>query len=304
LSARVLEGTALAAELRAEAAAEAKTFRSSAGRPPGLRVILVGEDPGSTVYVRSKEKAAREAGFFADTLRLPASTPESELLKRIAEANADDAVDGLLVQMPLPAAIDTRKVLDTVDPAKDVDGFHPTNVGLLAQGRPHLVPCTPSGILELLRRNGIPISGKRAVVVGRSEIVGKPMAALLLAESATVTIAHSRTRDLPGVCREAEILVVAIGKPRFLTAEHIQAGAVVIDVGINRLETGLCGDVDFESVRALASAVSPVPGGVGPLTVAMLLKNTVKAARDRLATPTSPPGLRPTPSPAGEGDGG
>lgn len=281
MSARVLEGTALAAELRAEAAADAKAFQSSTGRPPGLRVILVGEDPGSTVYVRSKESAARDAGFWADTLRLSASSSEDELLERIAQANREDRVDGLLVQMPLPPSIDARRVIDAVDPAKDVDGFHPLNVGLLHQGRPHLVPCTPAGIRELLRRSEIPISGKRAVVVGRSEIVGKPMAALLLAENATVTIAHSRTRDLAGVCRKAEILVVAIGKPRFLTAEFVRPGAVVIDVGINRLDAGLCGDVDFESVRAVASAVTPVPRGVGPLTVAMLLKNTVKAARAR-----------------------
>jgi methylenetetrahydrofolate dehydrogenase (NADP+)/methenyltetrahydrofolate cyclohydrolase len=291
---RVLEGTSVAAELRSEAAREAAGFLATFGRAPELRVILAGDDPGSAVYVRSKEKAAREAGFAAETLRLPSSTTESELLGRVSEANRDPSVDGLLVQMPLPSGIDARRILDAVDPAKDVDGFHPVNAGLLQQGRPHLVPCTPAGIMELLRRSDIAVSGKRAVVVGRSDIVGKPMGALLLAAHATVSMAHSRTRDLPAVCREAEILVVAIGRPRFVTAEFVRPGAVVIDVGINRLEGGLTGDVDFESVRALASAATPVPKGVGPLTVAMLLKNTVKAALSR---------MRPdplAPSPGGE----
>ena len=303
MTARVLEGTALAAALRAEAAAEAIAFAGAHGRAPGLRVILVGNDPGSSVYVRSKEKAAWEARIAADTLRLPAETSIDELLARVGEANADPAVDGVLVQMPLPAGLDGRRVLDAVDPAKDVDGFHPMNVGLLQQGRPHLVPCTPAGIMELLRRDGIAVAGKRAVVVGRSEIVGKPMAALLLAGNATVTVAHSKTPDLPAVCREGEILVVAIGRPRFVTAEFVRPGAVVIDVGINRLETGLAGDVDFASVREVASAVTPVPKGVGPLTVAMLLKNTVLAANARarnLAARGAKPHPLP-PSPGGEG---
>jgi methylenetetrahydrofolate dehydrogenase (NADP+)/methenyltetrahydrofolate cyclohydrolase len=302
VTARVLEGTALAAELRAEAAAEAVEFAAKNGRAPGLRVILVGNDPGSSVYVRSKEKAAWEARIAADTLRLPAETTLEELLARVAEANADPGVDGLLVQMPLPPGLDGRRVLDAVDPAKDVDGFHPFNVGLLQQGRPHLVPCTPAGIMELLRRNGITVAGKRAVVVGRSEIVGKPMAALLLSANATVTVAHSKTPDLAAVCREAEILVVAVGKPRFVTAEFVRPGAVVIDVGINRLEAGLAGDVDFDSVRAVASAVTPVPRGVGPLTVAMLLKNTVRAANARARDLTRSRNLTPLPpSPGGEG---
>jgi methylenetetrahydrofolate dehydrogenase (NADP+)/methenyltetrahydrofolate cyclohydrolase len=281
MSARVLEGAPLAETLRNEASAESARFREEAGRPPGLRVILVGEDPGSTVYVRSKERAAVAAGLRAETVRLPAGISEPELLLHVEEANRDTEIDGLLVQMPLPPGIDFRKILDAVDPAKDVDGFHPINVGLLQQGRPRLVPCTPAGILELLRRDGQKIDGRRAVIVGRSEIVGKPMAALLLAANATVTIAHSKTEDLPGVCRSAEILVVAVGRPRFITRDFIRPGAVVIDVGINRLETGLCGDVDFESVREVASAITPVPKGVGPLTVAMLLKNTVKAAFER-----------------------
>ena len=292
---RTLEGTAVAAALRSEAAAEAADFRARFGRAPGLRVILAGDDPGSTVYVRNKERAARDAGIAADTVRLPATTSESALLARVAEANRDPAVDGLLVQMPLPSSIDTRRVLDAVDPGKDVDGFHPLNVGLLQQGRPHLVPCTPAGIMELLRRSEIVVAGRRAVVVGRSEIVGKPMAALLLAAHATVTTTHSRTPDLPAVCREGEILVVAIGRPRFVTAEFVRPGAVVIDVGINRVDSILTGDVDFASVRAVASAATPVPGGVGPLTVAMLLKNTVKAALSRVKLHTL------APSPGGEG---
>jgi len=297
---RTLEGTAVAGALRSEAAAEAADFRARHGRPPGLCVILAGDDPGSAVYVRNKEKAAHDAGIATSTVRLPATTSEGELLARVAEANRDPDVDGLLVQMPLPRAIHTRRVLDAVDPAKDVDGFHPVNAGLLQQGRPHLVPCTPAGIMELLRRSEIPVAGCRAVVVGRSEIVGKPMAALLLAAHATVTTAHSRTRDLPAVCREGEILVVAIGRARFVTAEFVRAGAVVIDVGINRVDAGLAGDVDFESVRHVASAVTPVPRGIGPLTVAMLLKNTVKAARTRLERNLSPL----PPSPRGEGNSG
>jgi methylenetetrahydrofolate dehydrogenase (NADP+)/methenyltetrahydrofolate cyclohydrolase len=279
VTARRLSGAALAEILRSEAAEEAAKFRERAGRPPGLRVVLVGDDPGSAVYVRSKEKAAVAAGLKAETIRLPSSTSEAGLLEQVALANDSPEIDGLLVQMPLPRQIDSRRVLDAIDPGKDVDGFHPENVGLLQQGRPRFVPCTPAGILELLRRDGEPLEGRRAVVVGRSEIVGKPMAALLLRESATVTVAHSRTPDLPAVCREADILVVAVGKPRFVTRNFVRPGAVVIDVGINRLPGGLCGDVDFEAVSEVASALTPVPGGVGPLTVAMLLKNTVQAAR-------------------------
>ncbi len=289
MSARVLEGGPLAEALRKEAAAEASEFVKRAGRPPGLRVILVGDDLGSTVYVRSKEKAAVAAGLFAETLRLPSTISEAELLGHVAEANRAPEIDGLLVQMPLPPSIRSRVVIDAIDPSKDVDGFHPLNVGLLQQGRPWLVPCTPAGILELLRRESPAIEGRHAVVVGRSEIVGKPMAALLLAANATVTIAHSKTGNLPDICRQAEILVVAIGRPRFITGDFVRPGAVVIDVGINRVESGLCGDVDFESVREIAGAITPVPKGVGPLTVAMLLKNTVKAAYGRgEASPRTP----------------
>jgi methylenetetrahydrofolate dehydrogenase (NADP+)/methenyltetrahydrofolate cyclohydrolase len=281
VSAEILDGRRIAAELRAEAAREAAEFRSLAGRRPRLHVILVGEDPASAVYVRNKGRAAEEAGIDAPTTRLPEATPPAELLERIAASNADRGVDGILVQLPLPGQIDTRAVLDSVDPGKDVDGFHPENAGLLHQGRPRFVPCTPAGIVEMLRRCGIDPSGRRAVVVGRSDIVGKPMAALLLAANATVTIAHSRTRDLRAVCREADILVAAVGRAHLIGREHVSPGAVVVDVGMNRIDGRLCGDVDFEAVRPIASAITPVPGGVGPLTIAMLLKNTVRAARSR-----------------------
>ncbi len=281
VAALILDGKKIAAELRAEAAAGAAEFRRRHGRAPKLIVFLAGEDPASTVYVRNKAKASAEAGIDAPTVNLPANVAQEELLARLAEANRDPATDGILVQLPLPSRIDTRAVLDAVAPEKDVDGFHPENVGRLHQGRPRFVPCTPAGILELLERYRIPVEGRRAVVVGRSDIVGKPMAALLLARNATVTTAHSRTRDLAGVCREAEILVAAIGRPRFLGAAHVAPGATAVDVGINRVEGKLVGDLDFEAVAPIAGAVTPVPGGVGPLTIAMLLKNTVKAARLR-----------------------
>jgi methylenetetrahydrofolate dehydrogenase (NADP+)/methenyltetrahydrofolate cyclohydrolase len=278
MTARILDGKALAAELRFEAAAEAAEFRKRSGRSPRLVVFLVGEDPGSAIYVRSKAKAAGESGIEATTETLPETIREADILSRIRRANEDARTDGILVQMPLPSAIDARRVLDTIDPMKDVDGFHPENAGLLVQGRPRFVPCTPAGILELLERNKIPIVGKRAVVVGRSEIVGRPAAALLVKRDATVMIAHSKTRDLAAVCREAEILVAAIGRPGFIGKDHVSPGATVIDVGINREDGKIRGDVDFEAVREIAGALSPVPGGVGPLTVAMLLKNTAKAA--------------------------
>ena len=278
VSAIVLDGKKIAAEIRAEAAAGAAEFRRLAGRAPKLRVFIVGDDPASAVYVRNKSKAAEEAGIEAPTTVLPARTSQADLLARLAEVNGDASTDGILVQMPLPSPIDSRTVLDAVDPEKDVDGFHPVNVGLLHQGRPRFVPCTPAGILQLLDRYAIPIEGRRAVVVGRSEIVGKPMAALLLARNATVTTAHSRTRDLAAVCREAEILVAAIGRARLFGRDHVAPGATVVDVGITRQEGKLSGDVDFEAVREVAGAITPVPGGVGPLTIAMLLKNTVKAA--------------------------
>ncbi len=271
------------------------------GPAPYLRVLLVGENPASQAYVSSKAKAAAEAGIRAETLRLPVDISPAALLAEVARANADTQVDGILVQLPLPPGHDSARVLDSVHPLKDVDGFHPENVGLLHQGRPRFVPCTPAGIIELLAAYEIPIKGARAVVLGRSDIVGKPIAALLTARDATVTICHSKTRDLAAVCREADILVAAIGRPGFVTREFVREGAAVIDVGINRLssvddapeglkrsarirkaieEKGrvLVGDVDFDDVAPIAGWITPVPGGIGPLTVAMLLQNTIKAA--------------------------
>jgi len=243
--------------------------------------VRVGNDPASEIYVRNKARKAKELGLEGKELVFDASLPEAELLARTEQLNSDDNVDGILVQLPLPKQIDPKKVIDAVDPAKDVDGFHPINVGLLHLGRPLLVPATPAGIMRLIASTGVDIAGARAVVIGRSDIVGKPVAALLLRENATVTICHSRTRDLPGVAREADIVVAAIGKPRFVTAEMIKRGAIVIDVGINRVDGKLAGDVDFDRVREVASWITPVPGGVGPMTIAMLMKNTVIAAQRR-----------------------
>jgi methylenetetrahydrofolate dehydrogenase (NADP+)/methenyltetrahydrofolate cyclohydrolase len=296
----LLDGAALAKKIRARAAESAAAI-SRTGSPPSLRVLLVGENPASEAYVSSKAKAAAEAGIRADTLRLPVDISPAALLAEVARANADPLVDGLLVQLPLPPGHDAVRVLDSVHPLKDVDGFNPENVGLLHQGRPRFVPCTPSGILELLIAYEIPIRGRRAVVLGRSDIVGKPVAALLTARDATVTICHSRTANLAEVCREADILVAAIGKPGFVTRAFVREGAAVVDVGINRLESlgeapvglrgsgrlraaieargsVLVGDVDFDDVAPTAGWITPVPGGVGPLTVAELLMNTVKAA--------------------------
>jgi len=275
VTARIIDGKALAAALRSEVAAKV----AAAGFTPGLAVVLVGEDPASTVYVRTKDRAAREAGIAARTIRLPADTTQADLLSTIRTLNGDDTIDGILVQLPLPRGIDTRAVIEAIDPAKDVDGFHPTNVGYLADGRPTLVPCTPLGVMKMLQATGIETSGARAVVLGRSAIVGRPMARLLVAADATVTIAHSRTRDLPAECRRADILVAAIGKPEFVQADWIQPGATVVDVGINRLPDGrLVGDVAFDACAAVAGAITPVPGGVGPMTVACLLENTLTAA--------------------------
>jgi methylenetetrahydrofolate dehydrogenase (NADP+) / methenyltetrahydrofolate cyclohydrolase len=281
MTARILDGRAIAAQIHEEAARDAARFRLSHGRSPRLVVFVAGEDPASTVYVRNKTIAAAAAGIDAQTVELPESVSTDDLLALVGRADNDDATDGILVQMPLPVGVDGRRVLDAVAPEKDVDGFHPINVGLLQQGRPRFVSCTPAGILELLIRSGIPVSGRRAVIIGRSDIVGKPMAALLLAGNATVTITHSKTRDLPAVCREAEILVAAVGRAGLVTAEFVRDGAVVIDVGITRTAEGLRGDVDFDAVKEKASAITPVPGGVGPLTVAMLLRNTVAAAQGR-----------------------
>ena len=278
MTARLIDGKAVAAALRAEVAEKVR----AAGFTPGLAVVLVGEDPASSVYVRTKDRAAREAGIDARTIRLPADTSRTDLLGVIRTLNTDPAIDGILVQLPLPNGIDARAVIEAIDPAKDVDGFHPVNVGHLANGHPALVPCTPLGVMKLLRSAGIETRGARAVVLGRSAIVGRPMAALLLTADATVTIAHSRTRDLPAECRGADILIAAVGRPEMVRGDWIKPGATVIDVGINRLPDGrLTGDAAFASCAGVAGAITPVPGGVGPMTVACLLENTLTAALRR-----------------------
>jgi methylenetetrahydrofolate dehydrogenase (NADP+)/methenyltetrahydrofolate cyclohydrolase len=260
---------------------EVRETLAGLGYAPGLVVIRVGNDPASEVYVRNKAKKAKELGLRGTESVFDASMSEAQLLAEIDRLNRDDDVDGILVQLPLPKQIDSKKIIKAIDPRKDVDGFHPINVGLLHLGQPSLVPCTPAGVLRLIASTETKIEGARAVVIGRSDIVGKPVAALLLRENATVTICHSRTRDLPSVAREADILVAAIGKPRFVTADMVRRGAVVIDVGINRVDGKLTGDVDFEPVREIASWITPVPGGVGPMTIAMLMSNTVAAAKVR-----------------------
>ena len=278
MTARILDGKALGARLRAGLAARI------AGLPfkPGLRVVRVGEDPASGVYVRNKDRAAAEAGFDSATVHLPESTTEADLLAEIARLNADPAVDGILVQLPLPAHIRAEAAIAAVDPRKDVDGFHPLNAGQLAAGEPGLVPCTPRGVMHLLAEAGATLRGARALVLGRSQIVGRPMAQLLLGADCTVTIAHSRTRDLPAECRRAEILVAAAGRAEMVRGDWIAPGAVVIDVGINRLPDGkLVGDVAYAEALGHAGAITPVPGGVGPMTIACLLENTLEAALAR-----------------------
>lgn len=277
MAAAILDGKKAAQEIRASLKEEVARLKAR-GLTPGLAVVLVGEDPASKVYVKQKEKACREAGIASQVYRLPEDTSEESLLQLIQELNADRAVHGILVQLPLPGRLDANRVIQAIDPAKDVDGFHPLNVGRLAVGLPAPVPCTPRGIIHLLDAYGIPIAGRHAVVVGRSNIVGKPLAQLLLARNATVTVCHSKTVDLASLTRTADILVAAAGKPRLITRGMVKPGAVVVDVGINRLPEGLVGDVDFEAVREVAGYITPVPGGVGPLTIAMLLKNTLEAA--------------------------
>jgi methylenetetrahydrofolate dehydrogenase (NADP+)/methenyltetrahydrofolate cyclohydrolase len=278
MTARILDGKALGARLRAGLAARI------AGLPfkPGLRVVRVGEDPASGVYVRNKDRAAAEAGFDSATIHLPETTTEADLLAEIARLNADPAVDGILVQLPLPAHIRAEAAIAAVDPRKDVDGFHPLNAGRLAAGEPGLVPCTPRGVMHLLAEAGVTLRGARALVLGRSQIVGRPMAQLLLGADCTVTIAHSRTRDLPAECRRAEILIAAAGRAEMVRGDWIAPGAVVIDVGINRLPDGkLVGDVAYAEALGHAGAITPVPGGVGPMTIACLLENTLEAALAR-----------------------
>ncbi len=278
MTATLIDGKAVAARLRTDLAARI------AGLPwaPGLVVVRVGEDPASGVYVRNKDRAAREAGFASRTRHLPETTTEAELLAEIAALNADPEVDGILVQLPLPAQIRAEAAIAAVDPAKDVDGFHPMNAGRLASGLPGLVPCTPRGAMHLLAEAGVALRGARAIVLGRSQIVGRPMAQLLLGADCTVTIAHSRTTDLPGECRRADIVVAAVGRAEMVRGDWIKPGAVVIDVGINRLDSGrLVGDVAFAEALPHAGAITPVPGGVGPMTIACLLENTLQAALAR-----------------------
>lgn len=285
MSARLIDGKAFAAGLRAKVAAQVEGFRAKAGRAPGLAVVLVGDDPASNVYVRSKGKATLEAGMESFEYRLPETTSEAELLALVDTLNADRAVDGILVQLPLPRHIDERKVITRIDPDKDVDGFHPVNAGRLATGLEGFVPCTPLGCLMLIKDALGDLGGKDAVVIGRSNIVGKPMALLLLGQNCTVTIAHSRTRDLPEVVRRADIVVAAVGRPEMVRGDWLKPGAVVIDVGINRLPPAgdgqkgrLVGDVAFGEAREVAAAITPVPGGVGPMTIACLIRNTLVSA--------------------------
>jgi methylenetetrahydrofolate dehydrogenase (NADP+) / methenyltetrahydrofolate cyclohydrolase len=282
VAARTIDGKAVAAAVRERVAAEVVAFEGEAGRVSALATVIVGEDPASRIYVANKHKACAEAGMRSVHHELPAATSEGELLELVGRLGAQEDVDGILVQLPLPPQIDPDAVVTAIDPAKDVDGLTPTNAGLLAHGAPGLVPCTPAGVMELLRHEGVELEGAEAVVVGRSKLVGVPVARLLLAANATVTVCHSRTRDLAATCRRADVLVAAVGVPRLLGADAVKPGAVVIDVGMNRTEEGLSGDVDFEPVAEVASAITPVPGGVGPMTIAMLLVNTLAAARARV----------------------
>lgn len=300
---QILDGNHVRDQIKAECRPRVERVKAHSGRAPGLAVVLVGDNPASQVYVRNKTKTAEELGIHGETITHPASMTTEQLLALIKELNERPDVDGILVQLPLPAHIDSQKVLLAVAPDKDVDGFHPYNVGLLSTGRPGLRPCTPAGVIQILKRYNLPIAGKNAVVIGRSDIVGKPMAMLLLHESATVTICHSRTQDLPGVCRTADILVAAIGKPAMVTADFIKPGAVVIDVGINKVDSRaeaerifdpsrlpdfdkrgslLVGDVRPDDMARVSSAYTPVPGGVGPLTIAMLMNNTIESAERRV----------------------
>jgi len=287
VSATILDGKALAEEIRAEAAQQVSEFVASKGVVPCLAAVLVGENAGSEVYVRNKRKACEKAGIASQLHRLAAESSTEELLALVDKLNCDPKVHGILVQLPLSKGMDETRVLHAVNPLKDVDAFHPENVGRIVQGRPRFLPCTPNGIQQLLIRRGITIAGSHVVVLGRSDIVGKPVAIMLMQRGpggdATVTVCHSRTKNLPEVTRQADILIVAIGRAKFVTADMVKPGATVIDVGINRTDAGLVGDVDFAAVREVAGQITPVPGGVGPLTIAMLLHNTLAAARMQVA---------------------
>ncbi len=274
---QIINGKAIAAGLRAELKAKTQQLAQT-GKRPGLAVIIVGDDPASRVYVNNKKKACAEIGFYSEEYALPGNTTTEQLLLLINELNARSDINGILCQLPLPKGIDEKAVLLAISPEKDVDAFHPENVGHIMIGDSALLPCTPAGVMYLLRQAGVELTGKRAVVIGRSNIVGKPMALLLLQQNATVTVCHSRTQNLPQTVQEADVVVAAIGKAKFITKNYIKPGAVVIDVGMNRDENGkLCGDVDFESVAPVCSAITPVPGGVGPMTIAMLMQNTLTA---------------------------
>ena len=290
MTAKIIDGTAMAREVRAEVAEGVSALKASTGLTPGLAVVLVGDDPASAAYVRNKGRAATEAGIMARDVRLPAETSQDELLEKVAELNEDHRVHGMIVQLPLPSHVDEHVVTEAIDPRKDVDGLHPMNVGRLVAGRPRFVPATPAGVQQMLLRSGYDPEGCRVVVCGRSEIVGKPLSILLMqrleGSNATVTVCHTRTRDLAEVTRQADILVAAVGSPLFVTGDMVRDGAVVIDVGINRVDAPqrrrgyrLVGDVDFDAVSQKAAAITPVPGGVGPMTIAMLLDNTLRAAR-------------------------
>ena len=277
--AKLINGKEIAAALRSEIAAETAALKAQ-GIIPGLAVILVGDDPASQTYVRNKQKACEEVGFYGEQINLPATTTQEELLAVVKELNRRKDIHGILCQLPLPKGLDDSVVIAAIDPKKDVDAFHAENVGHIMIGDQHFLPCTPAGVMELIHRSDIAVEGKHCVVIGRSNIVGKPMAMLLLQKNGTVTICHSRTKNLAEICRQADILVAAVGRAKFVTADMVKVGATIIDVGINRDENGkLCGDVDFDAVEPIAGAITPVPGGVGPMTIAMLMKNTLTAAK-------------------------
>ncbi|MGZ4321190.1 MAG: bifunctional methylenetetrahydrofolate dehydrogenase/methenyltetrahydrofolate cyclohydrolase FolD [Solirubrobacteraceae bacterium] len=279
MTATLIDGKAIAQQVRGEVRAEVEAWTASGNRPPGLATILVGEDPASAVYVSGKQKASAEVGIEGFSHNLPADTTQDEVERLIRDLGDDDRVSGILLQLPTPEQIDGPHLTTLIPPGKDVDGLTPVSAGLLAKGLPGLRPCTPMGVMELLRRHDVELVGAEAVVVGRSDLVGKPVAALLLAEHCTVTICHSRTRDLPAVCRRADVLIAAVGRPQMIKGDWIKPGATVIDVGINRTHAGLVGDVEFESASEVAGLITPVPGGVGPMTIAMLLRNTFEAAK-------------------------
>jgi methylenetetrahydrofolate dehydrogenase (NADP+)/methenyltetrahydrofolate cyclohydrolase len=292
MSATVIDGKAVAAQVRERVASDVRELSAQLGRPPGLATVLVGEDPASAIYVRRKREACEEVGIRSVHHEPGGSIPQEELLELVRELNDSDEVDGILVQLPLPEGIDADGIVAAIDPGKDVDGLTPTSAGLLARGEPRLVPCTPRGVMELIASAGVDPAGKEAVIVGRSNLVGRPLLSLLLGADATVTVCHSRTADLGEVCRRGEILVAAAGRPRLISAEMVRPGATVIDVGTNRTDDGLVGDVDFEAAREVAGAITPVPGGVGPMTIAMLLANTVEAARARAMLESRPASTR------------